>query len=78
MLVHGIVQWSLRQGLCKRRAAPARCTWADSTRGRGTSSTAAPNDDGVRDEWLKHSGVQGDHVPDRFVKQFAFPFSWKA
>lgn len=42
------------------------------------SGTAATDDGGVRADWLKRSDGQGDDVPDSFVKQFAFRFSWKA
>ncbi len=28
-------------------------------------------------EWPKHYGVQGDYVPNGFMKQLAFPFVWK-
>jgi len=28
-------------------------------------------------KWPDHYGVQGDYVPDGFLKQFAFPFVWK-
>lgn len=28
--------------------------------------------------WPAHYGVLGDYVPDGFVKQFKFPFTWKA
>jgi sterol desaturase/sphingolipid hydroxylase (fatty acid hydroxylase superfamily) len=28
-------------------------------------------------EWPAHYGVQGDYVPDGFLKQLAFPFTWK-
>ena len=28
-------------------------------------------------KWPEHYGVQGDYVPDGFLKQVAFPFVWK-
>ncbi|TXH60882.1 MAG: sterol desaturase family protein [Burkholderiaceae bacterium] len=28
-------------------------------------------------KWPEHYGVQGDYVPDGFLKQLAFPFVWK-
>ncbi len=28
-------------------------------------------------EWPAHYGVQGDYVPDGFMKQLVFPFTWK-
>jgi sterol desaturase/sphingolipid hydroxylase (fatty acid hydroxylase superfamily) len=28
-------------------------------------------------DWPQRYGVQGDYVPQGFVKQFAFPFTWK-
>jgi hypothetical protein len=28
-------------------------------------------------KWPDRYGVQGDYVPDGFLKQLAFPFVWK-